>query len=186
MLQNSLVLTIRKSLSFFRNKDKVPDSLHTNIVYKFTCDQCTNCSCVGETVRHLDTRIKECFSGNPEPTEIHTHVAEKSNFKVVRSSRFTKITEALVLATEKKTCLLNDMMKSYKLKLFSFLVSCVFSFFIFILVYVRIDCVIFSSACVLFLFKLFVCADFCSIIHFPDVYMLNVWNYLVSRQWYNK
>ena len=49
------------------------------------------------------------------------------------------------------------MTKSYKLKLSPLLPSCMFYFFsFFILVYVRLDCVVFSYACVLFSFKLIV------------------------------
>ena len=94
-------------------------------------DQCTKGFYVDETVKHLYTRILEYLSGKPEPGErsLHTHMAEKSHFKVVRSSRFTRITEALVLATEKKICLLNDMTKSYKFKLSPFYLVACFLFF---------------------------------------------------------
>ena len=42
----------------FRFKDRVPFLLSSNLVYKYTCPQC-NEAYVGETSRHLKTRIAE-------------------------------------------------------------------------------------------------------------------------------
>ena len=44
--------------SFFRDKDKIPKALLSNIVYKYTCPHCSG-SYVGSTSRHLTTRIAE-------------------------------------------------------------------------------------------------------------------------------
>ena len=44
--------------SFFKFKDKVPDQLRSNIVYLYSCLHC-NATYVGETTRHLRTRISE-------------------------------------------------------------------------------------------------------------------------------
>ena len=117
-----VAFTTRKTSAFFSNKDKVPCGLCSNVIYKFTCEQCTNCSYVGETTRHLATRINEHLTGKPTPTEIslHTHVAKESNFEILYKSRYTKITESLVLSLMKsKHQLLNDIEKSYPLKLFA-------------------------------------------------------------------
>ena len=42
----------------FSVKDPVPVELRSNVVYKFTGGSCTSCY-VGETSRHLSTRICE-------------------------------------------------------------------------------------------------------------------------------
>ena len=39
-------------------EDSVPRSLRLNVVYKFTCVKC-NSAYVGETRRHLSTRVRE-------------------------------------------------------------------------------------------------------------------------------
>ena len=44
--------------SFFRFKDKLPVSLLSGVVYRFTCDSC-NAIYVGKTQRHLRVRIAE-------------------------------------------------------------------------------------------------------------------------------
>ena len=44
--------------SMFSVKDPVPVELRSNVVYKFTCASCNSCY-VGETSRHLSTRIRE-------------------------------------------------------------------------------------------------------------------------------
>ena len=44
--------------NFFKFKDRVPTSLQSNLVYRYTCPQCNACY-VGETSRHLRTRIAE-------------------------------------------------------------------------------------------------------------------------------
>ena len=42
----------------FSVKDPVPVELRSNVAYKFTCESCNSCY-VGETSRHLSTRIRE-------------------------------------------------------------------------------------------------------------------------------
>ena len=44
--------------SFFRFKDRVPTPMLSNVVYKYSCGQCT-ATYYGETTRHLKTRIAE-------------------------------------------------------------------------------------------------------------------------------
>lgn len=46
-----------KTVDIFSNKDRVQTGLASNVVYKFQCEQCPSCY-VGETRRHLSTRIK--------------------------------------------------------------------------------------------------------------------------------
>ncbi|CAF4673899.1 unnamed protein product [Rotaria sp. Silwood1] len=45
----------------FKNKDAVPDELKAGVVYEATCSQCNN-SYIGQTCRHLKTRINEHLS----------------------------------------------------------------------------------------------------------------------------
>ena len=47
--------------SLFSAKDKLKDTLKSFVVYQFTCAGC-NASYIGETTRHLTTRIDEHFS----------------------------------------------------------------------------------------------------------------------------
>ena len=44
--------------NFFQFKDKMPYCLHSNVVYKFSCDRC-NATYYGETCRHLSVRVGE-------------------------------------------------------------------------------------------------------------------------------
>ena len=44
--------------SFFKYKDRVPPRVTGGVVYKYTCQEC-HLTYVGETVRHLYTRISE-------------------------------------------------------------------------------------------------------------------------------
>lgn len=47
-----------KTQNMFRNKSRTPFELCSNVVYQFNCHQC-NAAYIGETARHLCTRIKE-------------------------------------------------------------------------------------------------------------------------------
>lgn len=53
-----IVFTTCKLREFFSYKDKVTQSLRSMVVYKFKCAGC-DASYVGETKRHLQTRVKE-------------------------------------------------------------------------------------------------------------------------------
>ena len=85
-----------KSADIFPNKDRVPVGLVSNVVYKFQCEQCSNCY-VGETRRHLSTRVKEHITGKPIPSEItrHVHSPHFDNFKILFRTKFTKIAESI-------------------------------------------------------------------------------------------
>ena len=54
----NLVFMLYKIGSMFSTKDKNPSFLKFMVVYKFVCASCNACY-VGETARHLPTRIKE-------------------------------------------------------------------------------------------------------------------------------
>ena len=53
-----LVFTNYKISNFFNVKDLIPKELHSRVVYKFVCASCSACY-VGETSRHLTTRVNE-------------------------------------------------------------------------------------------------------------------------------
>jgi len=109
----------RKTSSFFPNKDRVPNGIRSNVIYKFQCGQC-NCSYIGETTRHLNTRIEEHVKGKSNGTEVshHVHPPSRKNFSIITQSKKTKITESIVLSSQNKNNLLNDFNKSYPLRLF--------------------------------------------------------------------
>ena len=63
-----------KLSSFFSCKDTLPKSLQSYVVYQFTCAGCKACY-VGETKRHLNTRIEEHL-GKDKKSHIYSHLQE--------------------------------------------------------------------------------------------------------------
>ena len=61
---------------FFSCKDPLPKSLQSYVVYQFTCAGCKACY-VGETKRHLNTRIEEQL-GKDKKSRISLHLQENS------------------------------------------------------------------------------------------------------------
>ena len=57
-LNIKIVWTPFKTPNMFNVKDPIPKSLKSFVVYKFVCPDCNVCY-LGETTRHLSTRIKE-------------------------------------------------------------------------------------------------------------------------------
>ena len=53
-----IIFDVSKISSFFSTKDRTPDHLTSNVVYQFKCLGC-NATYIGETRRHLCTRIEE-------------------------------------------------------------------------------------------------------------------------------
>lgn len=111
-----------KTSLFFRNKDALSQDVLSHIVYKFECRHC-NSAYIGETVRHLSTRVNEHITGKPTPSvvSLHCHAIQKEDFKVIHRSLFTKIAESIILnnyKSSKTVILLNDMQSSVPLKLF--------------------------------------------------------------------
>ena len=53
-----LLFTSFKIKNYISYKDQIPDDLKYFLVYKFTCTSCSS-SYIGETCRHLKTRIEE-------------------------------------------------------------------------------------------------------------------------------
>ena len=44
--------------NYFRFKNSVPETLRSNVIYKFSCGSCT-ASCIGKTYRHFKVRVLE-------------------------------------------------------------------------------------------------------------------------------
>ena len=53
-----LAFTSFKLSNMFSMKDPIPNTLRSQVVYKFICAGCHTC-CVGETTRHFGTRARE-------------------------------------------------------------------------------------------------------------------------------
>ena len=82
--------------SFFNYKDRVPPLVTSNIVYQYICPQCSE-TYVGETSRHLETRISEHRSVSSRTSlplakpksNIYSHflntayVINRSSFKII-------------------------------------------------------------------------------------------------------
>ena len=61
-----LVISSFKIRNMLSVKDSVPVELRSNVVYKFTCASCNSCY-VGETSRHLSTRIRQHLNRDTGP-----------------------------------------------------------------------------------------------------------------------
>ena len=74
--------------SFFPFKDKVPKYLRSSVVYLFKCRCCSNfASYVGQTTRHLHTRISEHLGISPITGKHSTNPAMSSILSHVNASR---------------------------------------------------------------------------------------------------
>ena len=93
-----LAYSFIKSSDLFPNNDPVHALLSSNLVYRFQCRQC-NCGYVGETRRHLSTRIKEHMNCRPQEFEIikHSHIAKPEDFSILYRTKYTTIAEPLTL-----------------------------------------------------------------------------------------
>ena len=68
-----------KLSSFFSWNDTLPKSLQSYVVYQFTCAGCKACY-VGETKRHLNTRIEEHL-GKDKKSHIYSHLQENPQYQ---------------------------------------------------------------------------------------------------------
>ena len=105
----SIAYTTLKTSSFFRNKDQVQTHLKSHVVYEFSCGFCPK-KYIGETTRHLGTRINEHLTEKSKPTEIysHEHEAKEEDFKILFHTNYTKTAEALFIKNEDQQILLNE------------------------------------------------------------------------------
>ena len=115
----AIVFKTLKSSQLFPNKDKIPARLISGVVYKYSCEQCSSCY-IGETRRHLCTRVNEHISGKPIPTEVskHCHAPKVENFSIISRTKFTKIAESLAIKNVGENSLLNEQESSIFLNLF--------------------------------------------------------------------
>ena len=119
--------------NFFTFKDKTPLCLHSNIVYKFTCDRC-NSTYYGETCGHFKVRVGEHsgispltnkWSKSTKSTAVKDHIlisdqpVSFDDFKVLHSSNsefHLKIKESLLILCDQPV--LNKNEASLSLHLF--------------------------------------------------------------------
>ena len=78
-LDIKLVFTTFKLRNLFGVKDFVPQSLPLRVVYKFQCASCNVCY-IGETTRHLSTRIREHLVSD-KSSHIYKHLQESETCK---------------------------------------------------------------------------------------------------------
>ena len=86
----NIVLTPFKIGPLFSSKDRLPNALRSFVVYKFTCAGCQSCY-IGETRRHLATRIKEHLVTDKKShimkhlleNKISKNLCDKSCFQVI-------------------------------------------------------------------------------------------------------
>ena len=92
--------TIKRSM-FFKNEDTISPDLKSECVYAYNCGHCKS-AYIGETSRHLMTRIKEHIKGYPVPTEVtlHPHEPSYENFKIISSSKHHRLLEAIIIIKE--------------------------------------------------------------------------------------
>ena len=106
-----IVFTSFKLRNYFSLKAKTPKHLLSNVVYKFTCQNDSELTYIGETKRHLSTRVKEHLSlNNPyQNSEVKSHIkncsqcislASFNSFQIIKkcSDNFNSIiNEALLI-----------------------------------------------------------------------------------------
>ena len=73
----NIIFTPYKVCNMFSSKDKIPSFLKSMVVYKFVCSSCNACY-VGETTRHLPTRIHEHFKTDKK-SHIYKHLFSNEN-----------------------------------------------------------------------------------------------------------
>lgn len=107
-----------KTKDLFKNKDPIPQTLKSEIVYSYKCGHCESVY-VGETARHFATRINEHLNAYPTPSEIslHNHEKDPRNFKVISSTPHHKILESIIIAENDPSKLLNKKETSIPLLL---------------------------------------------------------------------
>ena len=114
-----------KISKFFSNKDSVTSALRSNLIYNFSCAGCNACY-IGETERHLTTRINEHLFTDKK-SHIYKHLQESESCKELanndcfsildyaKTSYQRKIKEALYIKWRKPS--LNKQVKSYNITL---------------------------------------------------------------------
>ena len=104
------VFTSTKIGDFFSLKSKTPVPFASNVVYKFSCLRDAGHSYIGQTKRHLMTRVHEHVALSSSKSEIKTHIKncpvcfnkklDVNNFQILKqckNSFNTRISEALCI-----------------------------------------------------------------------------------------
>ena len=124
-LKIDICFSLFKTGSFFTVKDCISSTQKSFVVYSFFCSSC-RASYIGETTRHLKSRVEEHLSTG-KGSVIHEHISNNQNcktkcniecFKIIDSanSEFQlKIKEAIHIALRKPT--LNKQIKHERLNI---------------------------------------------------------------------
>ena len=91
-LNIKLVFSSFKSKNLMNVKDTVPRSLRSTVVYRFNCAECNSAN-VGETSRHLSTRVREhpCTDKN---SNIFKHLKSSDKYKKACNDSFFTILDS--------------------------------------------------------------------------------------------
>ena len=103
--------TIFKIKNLLTVKDRVHRSLRSCVVYKFSCAGCSS-AYIGETTRHLSTRVREHSKNSPSCKSL----CNESCFKVLDSANNylnLKVKEALHIMWERPN--LNEQLQHYNI-----------------------------------------------------------------------
>ena len=126
-IEVKFIFTTSKIGTYFSVKDRIPDHLVAMVVYKFVCANCNVCY-VGETSRHLATRINEHLNSDKSShiykhLQLHVNCKEAndvSSFSVLdhaKTSYQLKLKEALHISFAKPE--LNKQVRNYGVNLTS-------------------------------------------------------------------
>ena len=91
------VFTSFKTNNYFSLKCPTPFAYRSNVVYQFTCLSDQTVSYIGETTRHLKTRVNEHLKTHKEKSQVWVHIQNCSvcknadlstnNFKILKTCR---------------------------------------------------------------------------------------------------
>ena len=117
--------------SFFNFKDKIPQCVRSNVVYKYSCSHC-NATYVGESSRHFHTRVSEHRGISPRTNRPYSktpnsniykhfldtnHSIDSNNFSIIFSTSDTSIKVAESIFIHKLSPSLNGTMYSTPLQI---------------------------------------------------------------------
>ena len=91
-LNIKIVLTPFKFTNMFKVKDTIPQFLESFVVYKFVCPGCNVCY-IGETTRHLSTKIKEHLEKDKK-SHIFAHLVNNETCKALSTENCFEITNS--------------------------------------------------------------------------------------------
>ena len=91
-LSIKIILTPFKVADMFNVKDPIPKSLKYFFVYKFVCPGCNACY-IGETTRHLSTRIKEHLEKDKK-SHIFAHLVNNETCKALSTKNYFEIIDS--------------------------------------------------------------------------------------------